>query len=322
MKEMVKNMSNNAIVLWLDRSSLKGVDSLDMLKERLFEEYRGTLLTTDWHLTEIRSNRLKIQPGLIDVNQFDTYQSSSDKEKIRGNFILANGELYATSSSMKEDVTDKCEEIVNTSKFPLAWDHFDVGAVARFEPPANYIYEEKRFQICVRTLTGKTISLFAHASLPVEDLKEMIQKSEGIPIDQQRLIFSGLQIEDGNNLDYYGIQKHSTLNLVLRLRGGMYHPASGRDGYKNVDDISTSVKIRFGPCYSDSIELELQAGETRESLLERAADVISLQQQIDDIKSGKSKKRKRKTNNARARARADEEDEKPKKKVAPSKSDM
>ncbi len=316
---MVKNMSNNAIVLRLGRSSLEGVDSVDMLKERLVDEHKGALLTIDWQLTEIRTNRIKIHPGLIDIDQFRTYQHSyDDNKKMCGNFILANGELYATSSCMKGDVTDKCEDIVPTSK--IAWDQFDAGVVARFEPPADCDYKEERFQICVKTLTGKSISLFAHASLVLEDLKEMINNNEGIPTDQQRLIFNGEQMDDGNTLDFYGIQKDSIIHLILRLRGGMYHPAAGRDGYENVDDISTSVEIHFGPSSSDSIDLELQAGETRESLLERAADVISLQQQIDDIKSGKSTKRKRKANDARARA--DEEDEEPKKKATPSKRNM
>ena len=254
---------------------------------------------------------------MIDINQFRTYHIRNDKKVMSGNFILANGELYATSGSMKEDDTDKYENIVPTSGVPLAWDHFDAGVVARFEAPANYDYpddyKDERFQIFVKTLTGKSITLFAQASLPLEDLREMIQKREGIPTDQQRLIFSGEPLYDGNTLGFYGIEKESTIQLVLRLRGGMYHRAAGRDGYENVNDISTSVKIRFGPCYSDSIDLELQDGETRESLLERAADVISLQQQIGDVKSGKSKKRKHKANDTRARA--DKEGEEPKKKA-------
>lgn len=96
---------------------------------------------------------------------------------------------------------------------------------------ADYGIQEKHlirvkgeFQIFLRTLAGKIVPLHVAPEDTIEQVKEKIKKREGIPIDRQRLIFCGIQLEEGLTVGDFNIQKDSTIHLLLRLRGGGFLP--------------------------------------------------------------------------------------------------
>lgn len=122
--------------------------------------------------------------------------------------------------------------------------------------PSSELLQKCKFSkkvVFIKTLTGKTIPIPFHDEMTVVDIKYFIMISDNIPINLQRLVYNGRQLDNNNYANHYNIENKDTIHINLRLCGGMFHETSGRNGGYNtlseciidIDPLTVNVNKKY-----------------------------------------------------------------------------
>jgi len=249
----------------------ESVSSLDEIKDLALAyaapEDRSCCLDGDPVVQKCFYYRFKLKPGLI---PFDAFH---DQTKWQGIFVgeelYFDKEFSRGTGFIREEV-----ELKEDESFPLCWHE-------RYFSRVRIKFSERQinsFSLTVKTMTSKTITISVQSNDTIWDVKKKLFEKGEDPPDQQRLMCRAKVLEDPCTLGDYGISTDCTIYLIYNLRGGMYHPSSGRNDFKQLcsNGAVPSIRIKYGPNENDEFKMSLARYETKESLLEKVTCITNL----------------------------------------------